>query len=202
MATITDPRAMRALAHPLRIQLLEAVIARGQATATELATALGDTPANCSYHLRKLAEFGYLQRVEGATGREKPWRASDPTQDIEPDPKDREALLASTAVGAAVLEWDTARLRSAQGRQNPPQWRGATFLRGATMIVTPDEAREIGRALNRAVEPFLGRLTDPSQRPPEAGAIRLFAATTFLPEYQQILDEQAASGATGSGDRP
>lgn len=201
MARISDPKAMRALAHPLRIQLLEMVVARGRATATELAEALGQSPANCSFHLRKLAEYGYLERVDGATGREKPWRVPDPTQDFVTDPDDPESQLASTAVIAAVREWDMARMQAADGRPNPPAWRGATFQHGATMIVTPDEARAIGRALNELLAPYHERLTDPSLRPAGAGAVRLFAATTYLPEYQESLDAQASGhGATGDPD--
>ena len=190
MARITDPKAMRALAHPLRIQLLEMVIARGQATASELAAELGQNVANCSFHLRKLGEFGYLERADDATGREKPWRAPDPTQDFVTDPDDPESQLANTAVVAAVREWDMARMQAADGRPNPPAWRGATFQHGATMIITPEEARAIGDALNTMLAPYHARLTDPSLRPAGAGAVRLFAATTYLPEYQDLLDGQ------------
>lgn len=188
MAKISDPRAMRALAHPLRIQLLEMLIALGSATATELAEELGQTPANCSFHLRKLAEFGYLERVDGATGREKPWRVIDPTQDLAPDPDDPDAVRASTAVGAAVRDWEFARMQASDGRTNPPAWRGATFQRGATMIVTPEEAKQISQGLAALLEPFHARLTDVSLRPAGAGAVRLFAATTYLPEFQSLLD--------------
>lgn len=195
---------MRALAHPLRIQLLETVIALGRATATELAEELGQSPANCSFHLRKLAEFGYIERVDGATGREKPWRVVDPTQDLVPDPDDPEALQASTAVSAAVRDWDFARMRAADGRPNPPEWRGATFQHGATMIVTPDEARQIASDLAAVLAPFHVRLTDPTLRPAGAGAIRLFSATTYLPEYQALLDrgDSAAEPAPAADDRP
>lgn len=195
MAKISDPKAMRALAHPLRIQLLEMVIARGQATATELAEALGESPSNCSFHLRKLAEFGYLQRADDAAGREKPWCAPDPEQDITPDPGDSDAISAGIAVGAAMREWDMARMQAADGRKNPEPWRGATFQRGATLIVTPDEARAISQSLGDILEPYFARLTDSSIRPARAGVIRLFAATTYLPEYQSLLDEQPAGDA-------
>ncbi|HET8589034.1 MAG TPA: winged helix-turn-helix domain-containing protein [Nakamurella sp.] len=199
MAQISDPKAMRALAHPLRIQLLEAVVARGTATATELAEALGESAANCSFHLRKLAEFGYLERADDATGREKPWRATDPTQDFVTDPSDPESLASNTAVMSAVREWDMARLQAAEGRQNPPAWRGATFQFGATMIITPDEAKELGRALQDLLSGYAARLTDRSLRPAGAGAVRLFAATTYLPEYQALFDAQAAE-PPGSGE--
>lgn len=197
MAQISDPRAMRALAHPLRIQLLEMVIARGTATATELAEALGQSPANCSFHLRKLAEFGYLEPAGDHGGREKPWRASDPMQDFVPDPDDPEALQASAAVGAAVREWDFARMQTADGRSNPPAWRGATFQHGATMIVTPDEAKQLAAGIAALLAPFHARLTDPTLRPAGTGAIRFFAATTYLPEYQAQLD-----GARAGADAP
>lgn len=197
MRKISDPRAMRALAHPLRIRLLEAVIALGSATATELAEELGQSPANCSFHLRKLAEFGYIERVDGATGRERPWRVVDPTQDLVPDPDDPEALRASVAVGAAVRDWEFARMRAADGRPNPPDWRGATFQHGATMIVTPDEARQIASDLAAVLAPFHARLTNPALRPAGAGAIRLFSATTYLPEYQSLLDRGAEVAEPG-----
>jgi DNA-binding transcriptional ArsR family regulator len=190
MARITDPKAMRALAHPLRIQLLEMVVARGQATASELATELGQNVANCSFHLRKLAEYGYLERADDATGREKPWRAPDITQDFVTDPDDPESQLANTAVLSAMREWDVARMQAADGRANPPEWRGATFQQGATMILTPDEARSIARGISELLAPFHERLSDPGLRPAGAGAVRLFVATTYLPEYQALLDDQ------------
>jgi DNA-binding transcriptional ArsR family regulator len=202
MARISDPKAMRALAHPLRIQLLELVVARGRATATELAEAVGESPANCSFHLRKLAEFGYLERADDATGREKPWRVTDPTQDFVTDPDDPESRQANTAVASAFREWDVARMQAAEGRPNPPAWRGATFQHGATMIVTPDEAKAIGRALTDLLAPYHDRLTDPSLRPDGAGADRLFAATTYLPEYQELLDSPATGMDTAPGDTP
>lgn len=38
------------------------------ATATELADDVGESPSGCSFHLRKLAEFGYIDHVDHATG--------------------------------------------------------------------------------------------------------------------------------------
>lgn len=192
MADITDPGAMRALAHPLRIRMLEALITRGEATATELSELVNESPSNCSFHLRKLAEYGYIERADDASGREKPWRATDPTQNFLPDPADPAAVQASTAVGSAFREWDIARLRASDGRPNPGPWRGATFQSGATLYLTPDEARQIAAALQAAVAPYLDRLADPGLRPEGAGLVRLFAATTYLAEYQERIDRDNA----------
>jgi DNA-binding transcriptional ArsR family regulator len=193
MAKIRDPSAMRALAHPIRIQMLEALMTRGSATATELAEIFNESPSNCSFHLRKLAEHGYIERADEATGREKPWRILDHTQDFTPDADDPVALQASTAVGAAFREWDVARLRAADGRPNPKPWKGATFQRGATMYLTPDEAKALGEGISALVAPYLDRITDPNHRPGGVGLVRLFAATTYLAEYQARIDEEQAT---------
>src|ERR671939_1979408 len=65
---------MRALAHPTRLALLDHLHAAGQATATECAAAVGDSPSSCSYHLRALAKWGFVEEAEGGVGRERPWR--------------------------------------------------------------------------------------------------------------------------------
>ncbi|WP_051266382.1 ArsR/SmtB family transcription factor [Nakamurella lactea] len=200
MADITDPKAMRALAHPLRIQLLEALLTKGEATATVLADMVNESPSNCSFHLRKLAQHGYIERADDAAGREKPWRVVDPTQNFVGDSDDPQSLQASTAVSAAFREWDVARMRAADGRPNPKQWRGTTFQRGATMYLTPDEAKGIEAGLAALVEPYLERLTDPSKRPDGGGLVRLFAATTYLIEYQDQLDAEQRERAAARNE--
>jgi DNA-binding IclR family transcriptional regulator len=44
------------------------------ATATQLAERVGESPANCSWHLRQLARYGFVEEAGGGTGREGPWR--------------------------------------------------------------------------------------------------------------------------------
>lgn len=192
MADISDPGAIRALAHPLRMRLLQALAVRITATATELADDVNESPSNCSFHLRKLADFGYIDRADDATGRDKPWRISDPTQNLLPDPQDHRAVEASRATGAAIFEWDVATLRAGHARRNAPEWRGTTLQSGATMIVTPDEARAINAALEAVLEPYFARLTDHSLVPAGAGVIRLMIASTYLPEHQELIDSHTA----------
>ena len=71
---VTDPKAMRALAHPVRIALLEELAVHGQLTATEAGELVGESPANTSFHLRQLAKYGYVEEAEGGTGRRRPWK--------------------------------------------------------------------------------------------------------------------------------
>ena len=74
---ITDPRMMRALAHQARIAIWTHLGLHGPATATEVAGIAGLSPSACSYHLRTLARYGFVEedRTVAADGRERPWRA-------------------------------------------------------------------------------------------------------------------------------
>ena len=73
---LTDPRELRAVSHPVRLAILEHLTVEGPMTATALGTRIGESPANCSWHLRKLAEHGFVEEAPGGTGRQRPWRAA------------------------------------------------------------------------------------------------------------------------------
>src|SRR4051794_41982796 len=60
---LSDPRELQALAHPVRIGIMELLTVGGPLTATELADRLDETPANCSWHLRKLAEHAFVDEA-------------------------------------------------------------------------------------------------------------------------------------------
>src|SRR4029078_10155050 len=72
-ATLRDPRAMRALAHPARLAILERLSTDGPATATECAEVTGQSPSACSYHLRALAKWGLVAESDGRDRRERRW---------------------------------------------------------------------------------------------------------------------------------
>ena len=71
---LKDARELSALAHPVRMGIIEHLSVSGPLTATELADRLDESPANCSWHLRKLAEHGFVEEAGGGTGRQRPWR--------------------------------------------------------------------------------------------------------------------------------
>ena len=72
---LEDPDAIAALTHPVRWKLLNYLMSSGPATASQGARAVGDTPSNCSYHLRTLAKYGWVEADGSADARERPWRA-------------------------------------------------------------------------------------------------------------------------------
>ena len=73
---LADPRELRALAHPLRLALLDHLTSFGEQTAARCAEAIGSTTSNCRYHLRALGRAGFVERADSADRRERPWRAT------------------------------------------------------------------------------------------------------------------------------
>src|ERR1700744_5363436 len=95
---ITDPKALRALAHPLRLALLDRLMSFGEQTAAECAEAVGSTASNCSYHLRALARVGLVEPGSSSDRRERPWRATSTGLEFGPaDPSDPSAAAGAGA---------------------------------------------------------------------------------------------------------
>src|SRR5256886_16151225 len=72
---LTDPRALRAIAHPVRMRLVGLLRREGPLTATRAAELLGESSGTCSFHLRQLAPYGLVEEAGGGRGRGKPRRA-------------------------------------------------------------------------------------------------------------------------------
>src|SRR5258705_13054713 len=71
---IRDAETARALAHPVRIRIIEKLAFGGPLTATALSELIGESPANTSWHLRQLARYGFIEEAGGGSGRQRPWR--------------------------------------------------------------------------------------------------------------------------------
>jgi DNA-binding transcriptional ArsR family regulator len=71
---VRQARAMRALAHPVRLRLLSLLVREEQLTSTRASGLTGETVANCSFHLRQLAKYGFVEETQGGDRREHPWR--------------------------------------------------------------------------------------------------------------------------------
>ncbi|GAA1037962.1 helix-turn-helix domain-containing protein [Virgisporangium ochraceum] len=168
---VTDPRAMRALAHPLRLDLIEALTVLGPATAATCARHLGSTQALCSFHLRQLAKYGFVeQAADSGDRRERPWRLTDIEQSWSADEHLDRVFLQREA--DKMLRWVD---RSAH---EPQQWRTAAFAGGATLPVTAEELTEIAARLRAVLDPYIERLTDPAARPAGARPVRIMLAGT------------------------
>ena len=173
----SDPLVLRALAHPLRVEILDLLddAQGGELTASVIAERTGQTVANCSFHLRTLERAGFIERGE-PRGREKPWRAPHRSRDLRPDPTDAESVRAAGAVGALYVQREAARVIEVLTTAQPfaePEWNEAVTVSIARFWATPEEMKQLGAALARLTEHFAGRAADPTLRPPGSRRGRL-----------------------------
>lgn len=188
---ITDPKAMRALAHPLRLDLLEVLARLGPATAATCARQLGTSQASCSFHLRQLAKYGFVEPgPESADRREHLWRLTDVEQSwssAEPGP-------ATDQLERVFIQREADRLLHWVGvaAAEPEHWRRAAFLGGMTLPVTPAELESIGERLRAVLEPYVERLERPESRPDDARFVRLLLSATPLSHPADLEDNDDA----------
>ena len=168
---VSDPRALRALAHPLRLQLLRALTMAGELTATEAAEKVGESPASCSFHLRQLAKYGFVEEAERGPGRRRPWKRVGTGMRYELEQPDPEAGAAAAALAGVLREGYVERIRRAAERYHalPPEWRKVTGHSDSVVWATPDEVRELDERILAMLRAYQDRITDPAQRP--AGAL-------------------------------
>lgn len=129
---LADPQVLRALAHPIRLRILDVVRERHSATATEVSGAIGESVASCSYHLRILAKYGFIRPAEHRTGREKPWAPVSFTASLSTTgmaPADRGRAAALLRAGRQSF-FELLERWAGETDSHPPDWQEATFSLG------------------------------------------------------------------------
>ena len=164
---LTDPRALRAYAHPVRMKLVGLLRTEGPLTATRAAELLGESSGTCSFHLRQLAKYGLVEEAGGGTGREKPWRATTTSTAWDAIAKTSEAAAATGLLNTVVAEGYFEQLmRWLEASPNePPEWQDAVQLGDRILYVTADELAELGRRVQELVDVYFERQLKPELRP-------------------------------------
>ncbi len=175
---LTDPDVLEALAHPVRLDVLTYLIANGPATASTCARAVGDTPSNCSYHVRTLARYGLVEQVSSDDGRERPWRATITGFEVAPDadPETAEGKGVA-AVMSASLALEQQRLREYLAHRDrvAPAWRDADVWSAYTLRLTPAELGELGAKLDALIRPLIAATRDQAPEGSELVSLGLYA---------------------------
>lgn len=152
MSSVSLPgvAALRALAHPARLDLLDLLRVHEKLTAAECARLLGTSTKSCSYHLGVLASQGLVARTgePSADGRERPWRrvADEIDTAIAETSADRHGRTAAIQVTTQrELDLFTAFL----GREpdEPTEWRAAVTLHTRAAVMSAGQLREWGLAV-------------------------------------------------------
>src|SRR3954451_4116880 len=171
---VRDPKAMRALAHPVRIALLEALTEHPQLTATEAGEIVGESPANASFHLRQLAKYGFVEEADGGSGRRRPWRRKQLGMTFTEVHDDPETAAAARELSRVFSHRYLARAERGleDNRTQPEEWRKVLGWNQMGLYLTPDELRELDEAWLELMLARFGERRIPSPAQP-AGAKRV-----------------------------
>jgi DNA-binding transcriptional ArsR family regulator len=153
---LSDPRAIRALAHPARLAIIEALFPGDELTATECASLTGLSPSATSYHLKALARWGIVEAGQArADGRDRPWKAKGRSIEVSSQVP-QGTVLAEGAVLETFLDRNRALIAEFLDHQasEPPEWRDATELGSGDYWLTAEELGEVSRALRSVLQPY------------------------------------------------
>jgi DNA-binding transcriptional ArsR family regulator len=160
LVRLTDPRALRAVAHPTRLKLIALLRRLGPLTATQAGERIGESPSGCSFHLRSLAKWGLVEEAGGGRGRERPWQATaighewaarGPSEEVD------EAGDLLTRV--AVERWFEEAVQWVDRRHGEPhEWNDAAIANDRMIAVTPAELEDIDRQVAAVLEPYVERV--------------------------------------------
>jgi hypothetical protein len=177
---LRDPRALRAVAHPLRLTLLDLVEQRGTVTSAEASAATGENTGSCSFHLRQLAKYGFLEPAEGRDGRERRWARATAGERI-PGELDEESHRAGTELAKLLVARFANDAEGWLERRDdvPAEWQDAAVLDQELLYLTPAELRELSAAVLGLFERYRERTNDLESRPAGAGPVR--AAALLFP---------------------
>jgi predicted ArsR family transcriptional regulator len=194
LSSITpDPTALKALSHPVRLRILGLLRSDGPATATSLAQRLGLNSGATSYHLRQLAQHGFVEDDAGrGNARDRWWRAahqSTRTDDrTELTPEGREAVDA-WAQSIAVVHTEQLQRAIEERSTIPLPWRLASTLSDWNIRITPERAESLMKAIVEVIEDVEEDPDDPA-----AGTFSLHLHAFPRPGTLPPVEDAVASG--------
>ncbi|BCJ77279.1 transcriptional regulator [Catellatospora sp. IY07-71] len=174
-----DPRTLRGLAHPVRVQMLGMLRERGPSTATLLAAQLGLSSAATSYHLRQLAQHGFIvEDTDRGNARERWWRAAHrrtTVSDVAPESYgDFEIYLRAVTtqyaarVDRAISEYAT----------RPEQWVHVGTFSDWSRRLTPEETTAMQDELIEVINRYR---PDEPEAPAPGDAARVVVQLQVMP---------------------
>jgi DNA-binding transcriptional ArsR family regulator len=195
---LSDPRAIRALAHPARLAIIEALLPGDELTATECAALTGLSASATSYHLKALERWGIVAAGQPrADGRDRPWRARGRSIEVSSDAP-QGTMLAEAAVLEVFLDRNRALAAEflAQQASEPAKWRDAVELANGDYWLTAAELAKISGQIRSVLQPYAQRRRD--ARPDKSRRVRI--ARLIVPRADSPAPEDAGAPDAGPGE--
>ncbi|HEX3453884.1 MAG TPA: helix-turn-helix domain-containing protein [Gaiellaceae bacterium] len=165
---LDDARAIRALAHPIRLAILDLIRSAETATATECGHVTGESPQTCSYHLRALAKRGFVTRAPSDDGRETRWGPAARTIVFTGSVDSPEGRAVASLLQTSVLDRDRRLVVDflEHADELSDEWQDAASFTRSTVHATAEELVELARQVHELV----GRYRRPSESDRPDGA--------------------------------
>ncbi|MFJ4713855.1 ArsR/SmtB family transcription factor [Streptomyces sp. NPDC088785] len=183
-SVVLDAEGLRALAHPVRVQLVGLLRKHGPSTATRLAERLGVNSGTASYHLRRLGAAGFVEEDTGrGNGRERWWRSVHRTiwfNDRDLAAREPEAALAYQRSVAALHTLRTQQTLNSLHTM-PRAWRDTFDMSDWALRLTPEETTALYGELTDVLARYRRDTPEAAASAPE-GAERVGLITYLLPE--------------------
>ncbi|GHJ43448.1 transcriptional regulator [Catellatospora sp. TT07R-123] len=175
--SVSDPLALRALAHPVRLKLLALVGREGTMTAADVGRQLGISQALASHHLRHLAKYGFVEHADAGDNRERPWRITAVSHQFEAAAGSPEPAESVDLLNRHLVEQAAAQLADWQQRRadEDPGWAEHPGVTQNLLYLTLDELTELKRRWDELVAPLAAQrpLGDTGRRPADAVPVNL-----------------------------
>ncbi|MCC3273536.1 helix-turn-helix domain-containing protein [Arthrobacter zhangbolii] len=172
---VLDGPVLKALAHPLRVQLLDILSQYGPQTASSMGKRVGESSGATSYHLRQLARHGLVREIENrGSGRERWWERPRGTLAVntsssEQDPAVREAARQVNRHFVQGRAEALAAFTSGSPSELPAEWADAAMLSTLNAQLTADQLRKFTREmeaiLREKLEAYRSEPGTPGARP-------------------------------------
>ena len=172
---VLDGAALKALAHPLRIQLLEVLSSYGPQTASSIGKRVGESSGATSYHLRQLARHGLVREVaDRGSARERWWERPRgsltlSTPELEQDPTTREASRQVNRQFERGRSEALATFMASGSESIPPEWADAAVIATMNAHLTADQlaalARDMSEILREKLDAYRSEPGTPATRP-------------------------------------
>jgi DNA-binding transcriptional ArsR family regulator len=179
---LDDPVAIRALAHPLRMDLMAIIHRLGRTTTAQAAREAGISHGLASHHLRQLAKYGFVEQVAGKDNRERPWRLVATSYRWGDNLATPEGTAAADILEQVLAERALSEFLDWQQRRGnwPVSWREHAGLKQSTVYLTEAEFSEIAAAIDALLRRYAEErpLDDVAARPASAVAVDFTVITT------------------------
>jgi predicted transcriptional regulator len=201
---LRDPRALRALAHPIRLSLVGLLRVEGPLTATRAAELLGESSASTSFHLRQLAKYGLVEEAGGGKGRERPWRATAMFTNLPDVAENPDLAVAAELLSSVIAErYFEDVMRWLEIRQaEPEEWQRVAQFGDTYLYLTPDELAALGEQTQQMMDQYIDRQADPGLRPEGARLVSyLHLAFPLSRPFGRLPAARPAGGTAGPDEK-